>query len=328
MKQRTVGRSGLTVSHLGLGTWRWGRETDADEAAALLVAFHDAGGTLVDTAVGYADGAAEEILGGLVADVVPREELVIAGKAGHRFVPSEHSTEGEPRIDASRGRLLRDLDLSLRRLGVDHLDLWQVHVPDPTVPTEETLSALDAAVTAGKVRYVGLSNYAGWRMAQAATLQAGKPGYAPIVSNQVRYSLLDRSAEREIMPAGQELGIGVLPYSPLGGGALTGKYRSGIPSDSRAALGGRHLADIDDPATIGVVEAVATAAEGLATSPIAIALAWVRDRPGVTAPILGARTLGQLTAALVSETLDLPIEIRKALDDVSAPAVLNPGNVS
>ena len=328
MKQRTVGRSGLTVSHLGLGTWRWGRETDADEAAALLVAFHDAGGTLVDTAVGYADGASEQILGGLVADVVPREELVIAGKAGHRWVAGQDGAGDEARVDGSRGQLLRDLDLSLRRLGIDHLDLWQVHVPDPSVPTEETLSALDAAVAAGKVRYVGLSNYAGWRMAQAATLQVGKPGYAPIVSNQVRYSLLDRSAEREIVPAGAELGIGILPYSPLGGGALTGKYRSGIPSDSRAALGGRHLADLDDPATIGVVEAVATAAEGLATSPIAISLAWVRDRPGVTAPILGARTLGQLTAALVSETLDLPAEIRSALDDVSAPAVLDPGNVS
>jgi aryl-alcohol dehydrogenase-like predicted oxidoreductase len=328
VKQRTLGRSGLTVSHLGLGTWRWGRETDADEAAALLVAFHDAGGTLVDTAVGYADGAAEEILGGLVADVVPREELVIAGKGGHRFLPSgERGTEGAARVDGSRGQLLRDLDVSLRRLGVDHLDLWQVHVPDPSVPTEETLSALDAAVASGKVRYVGVSNYAGWRMAQVATLQAAKPGYAPIVSNQVRYSLLDRSAEREIVPAGAELGIGVLPYSPLGGGALTGKYRAGIPSDSRAALGGRHLADLDDPATIGVVEAVATAAEGLATSPIAIALAWVRDRPGVAAPILGARTLGQLTAALVSETLDLPAEIRSALDDVSAPAVRTPGNV-
>jgi aryl-alcohol dehydrogenase-like predicted oxidoreductase len=328
VKQRTVGRSGLTVSHLGLGTWRWGRETDADEAAALLVAFHDAGGTLVDTAVGYADGASEEILGGLVADVVPREELVIAGKAGHRWIRGQDGAGDEARVDGSRGQLLRDLDLSLRRLGIDHLDLWQVHVPDPSVPTEETLSALDAAVAAGKVRYVGLSNYAAWRMAQAATLQVGKPGYAPIVSNQVRYSLLDRSAEREIVPAGAALGIGVLPYSPLGGGALTGKYRSGIPSDSRAALGGRHLADLDDPATIGVVEAVATAAEGLATSPIAISLAWVRDRPGVTAPILGARTLGQLTAALVSETLDLPAEIRSALDDVSAPAVLDPGNVS
>ncbi len=315
MEQRAVGRSGLKVSHLGLGTWRWGRETDPDEAAAILVAFRDAGGTLVDTAVGYGDGAAEEILGGLIADVVPREELVIAGKAGHRFV------EGIARVDASRGRLLDDLERTLRRLGTDFLDLWQVHVPDPTVPIEETLSALDAAVLSGKVRYVGVSNFDGWRTARAATLQAGKPGHARIVSNQVRYSLLDRGIEREVVPACDALGLGILPYSPLGGGALTGKYRGGIPADSRAALGTRHLADIDDPVTVGVVEAVATAAEGLATSPVAIALAWVRDRPGVTAPIVGARTLGQLTAALACEALDLPAEIRAALDDVSAPVI-------
>jgi aryl-alcohol dehydrogenase-like predicted oxidoreductase len=315
VKQRTVGRSGLKVSHLGLGTWRWGADTDPDEAAAILVAFHDAGGTLVDTAVGYSNGAAEEILGGLVGDVVPREELVLAGKAGHRWV------DGEVVVDASRGRLLHDLDLSLRRLGVDHLDLWQVHVPDPSVPIDETLSALDLAVSSGKARYVGVSNFNGWRTGQAATLQAAKPGNARVVSNQVRYSLLDRGIEREVVPACEALGVGVLPYSPLGGGALTGKYRGGIPSDSRAAAGTRHLADLDDPVTIGVVEAVATAAEGLATSPVAIALAWVRDRPGVVAPILGARTLGQLTAALACETLDLPAEIRSALDDVSAPVI-------
>ncbi|WP_375475802.1 aldo/keto reductase [uncultured Jatrophihabitans sp.] len=322
MKLRSVGRSGLTVSHLGLGTWRWGQDTDADEAAAILVEFHDAGGTLVDTAVGYAGGEAESILGGLIADVVPREELVLAGKAGHRIV------DGEARVDASRGRLLSDLETSLRRLGTDYLDLWQVHVPDPRVAIEETLSALDAAVSAGKARYVGVSNYDGWRTAHAATLQAAKAGYAPIVSNQVKYSLLDRGVEREVVPACAALGVGLLPYSPLGGGALTGKYRAGIPSDSRAALGTRHLADLDDPATHGIVEAVATAAEGLATSPIAIALAWVRDRPGVAAPIVGARTLGQLTAALVSETLDLPSEIRSALDDVSAPILGYPESVA
>jgi aryl-alcohol dehydrogenase-like predicted oxidoreductase len=322
VKQRTLGHSGLQVSHLGLGTWRWGFETDPDEAAAILVAFHDAGGTFVDTGVSYADGASEQILGGLVADVVPREELVIASKAGHRMV------DGEARIDTSRGQLLRSLERSLRNLGTDYLDLWQLHVPDPGTPIDETLSALDAAVTSGKVRYVGLSNFNGWRTAQAATLQAAKTGvYAPIVSNQMRYSLLDRGIEREVVPACDALGIGLLPYSPLGGGALTGKYRTGIPSDSRAALGTRNLADIDDPVTIGVVEAVATAAEGLATSPIAIALAWVRDRPGVTAPIIGARTLGQLTGALACETLDLPVEIRDALDDVSAPAVAYPENV-
>jgi len=321
VKQRAVGGSGLKVSHLGVGTWRWGRETDPDEAAAILVAFRDAGGTLVDTAVSYSDGASEEILGGLLADVVPREELVIAGKGGFGWV------DGESRVDMSRGRLLSDLDISLRRLGIDHFDLWQVHTPDPSVHIDETLSALDAAVAAGKVRYVGVSNFSGWRTAQAATLQSGKAGHAPIVSNQVRYSLLDRGVEREVVPACSALGVGVLPYSPLGGGALTGKYRNGIPSDSRAAVGTRNLADIDDPVTIGVIEAVATAAEGLATSPIAIALAWLRDRPGVTAPILGPRTLGQLTAALASESLDLPPAIRDALDDVSAPTFGYPENV-
>ncbi|SHF47478.1 Predicted oxidoreductase [Jatrophihabitans endophyticus] len=322
MKQRTVGTSGLRVSHLGVGTWRWGRETDADEAAAILVAFLDAGGTLVDTAVSYADGAAEEILAGLLADVVPREELVLAGKAGLRF------EDGQGVVDNSRGRLLGDLDRSLRRLGVDHLDLWQVHVPDPHVAVEETLSALDTAVESGKVRYVGVSNFSGWRTAQAATLQAAKPAFAPIVSNQVRYSLLARGVERDVVPACLGLGVGVLPYSPLGGGALTGKYRTGIPADSRAAAGTRHLADLDDPATVGVVEAVATAAEGLATSPLAISLAWVRDRPGVAAPIIGPRTLGQLTAALAAETLDLPPAIRSALDDVSAPRLQYPETVS
>ncbi|MEP6598034.1 MAG: aldo/keto reductase [Actinomycetota bacterium] len=313
MEQRRLGRSGLMISSLGLGTWRWGRETDPDEAAAVLVAFRDAGGTLIDTAVGYGDGAAEQILGQLIADVVPRDELVIASKAGHRW------RDGVALVDASRRGLLRDLELSLERLGVDHLDLWQLHTPDPVVPVDETLAALDMAVASGKVRYVGLSNFSGWQTARAATWQRAVPGRAPLVSNQVSYSLLERGIEREALPACRALGLGVLAYSPLGGGVLTGKYRGGIPADSRAAASGRHLAPLQDPATIGVVEAVATAAEGLATSPLAVALAWVRDRPGVAAPILGARTLGQLTAALAAETLDLPSEIRRALDDVSAP---------
>ena len=140
----------------------------------------------------------------------------------------------------------------------------------------------------------------------------------------MRYSLLDRGVEREVLPACDELGVGLLPYSPLGGGVLSGKYRAGIPADSRAAAGVRHLAPLEDPATIGVVEAVATAADGLASSPVAVALAWVRDRPGVVAPIIGPRTLGQLTAALASESLTLPDEIRRALDDVSAPAMSYP----
>jgi aryl-alcohol dehydrogenase-like predicted oxidoreductase len=312
VKQRKVGGSGLQVSHLGLGTMTWGVETDADEAAAQLVAFHDAGGTLIDTAASYGYGAAETMLGHLITDVVPRVDLVIASKAGIVRTPDNRV------VDASRGALLGTLDESLRKLNTDYLDLWYVHYIDDTVPFDETLGALDYAVSSGRVRYAGVSNYCGWRIARAATWQRAVPGRAPIVANQVRYSLVDRGIEREVVPACLELGVGIFPWSPLGGGVLTGKYRDGIPSDSRAAVGSRpDLVRAEEAG--GIVEAVATAAEGLATSPVAVALAWLRDRPGVSAPILGARTLGQLTGALVSETLELPREIRDALDDVSAP---------
>lgn len=298
----------------------WGVETDADEAAAQLVAFHDAGGTLVDTAASYGYGEAETILGGLVADVVPRVDLVIATKAG---IVRTH--EGR-QVDASRGALLRRLDDSLRKLGTDWIDLWYVHHIDDTVPFEETLGALDHAVSTGKVRYAGVSNYCGWRLGRAAAWQAAVPGRAPIVANQVKYSLVDRGVEREVVPACAALGVGVFPWSPLGGGVLTGKYRTGIPADSRAAVGARPDLVAGDGAA-GIVEAVATAAEGLATSPVSVALAWLRDRPEVVAPILGARTLGQLTAALASESLELPAEIASALDDVSAPVIGYPEDV-
>ncbi len=293
----------------------WGIETDADEAAAQLVAFHDAGGTLVDTAASYGYGDTEALLGSLLADVIPRPELVIATKAGITRTP-----EGRF-VDASRGALLRQLDESLDKLGTDYVDLWYVHTLDDSAPFEETLSALDAAVSSGKVRYVGVSNYCGWRIGRAATWQRAVPGRAPIVANQIRWSLVDRGVEREVVPACAELGVGIFPWSPLGGGVLTGKYRGGTPADSRGAGTGRVLPMDQPPRASGIVEAVATAAEGLATSPVAVALAWLRDRPGVTAPVLGARTLGQLTAALACETLDLPPEIRDALDDVSAPVL-------
>ena len=312
MEKRSLGRSGLKLSCLGLGTMTWGNGTDPDEAAAILVGFHDAGGTFVDTAVSYSGGNAERILGGLIADVVPRSELIIASKAGITPAGSERW------VDTSRGALLRRLDESLTNLGVDYLDLWQVHTVDSTVPMEETMSALDLAVQSGRVRYVGLSNYPGWRTAQAAGWQR-EAGRSPLISNQVRYSLLDRGVEREVIPACEELGLGILPYSPLGGGVLTGKYRNGVPADSRGAAEGRNLSSFADPRATGIVEAVATAADGLATSPLAIALSWLRDRPGVVSPIVGARTLGQLTAAVQSLAVELPSEIRDALDDVSAP---------
>jgi aryl-alcohol dehydrogenase-like predicted oxidoreductase len=255
------------------------------------------------------------VIGALVGRLIPRDELVIATKAGLR--PGMVR-----RRDGSRAHLLRALDESLERLGTDYIDLWQVHGFDQDTPVEETLSALDVAVSTGRVRYVGISNFSGWQTARAATWQAAWPGRAPVVSAQVEYSLLERGIEREVVPACLALGTGVLAWSPLGRGVLTGKYRTGLPADSRAASPHfeRFVGPYLDVRCSGIVEAVVTAAGGLGVSPLEVALAWVRDRPGVVAPVLGARTVGQLLGALQAEHVDLPREIRAALDDVSAPA--------
>jgi aryl-alcohol dehydrogenase-like predicted oxidoreductase len=201
------------------------------------------------------------------------------------------------------------------------VDLWQLHAYDDHTPIEETLSALDAAVASGKARYVGVSNYSGWQLAAAASWQRAVPGRAQLASVQMEYSLLQRGVEREVAPAALALGIGLLPWSPLGRGVLTGKYRTGIPSDSRGAsdrYGGFVEPYLEGPAR-RIVDAVATASDGLGVAPVEVALAWVRDRPGVTAPIVGARTAAQLRGALAAEELALPQTIREALDDVSAP---------
>ncbi|MER0478885.1 aldo/keto reductase [Streptomyces sp. Edi2] len=315
MEQRHLGRTGLRVSRLGLGTLNWARDTDEQEAADQLKAFWEAGGTLVDTADIYADGGAEYLLGRLTEGLVPREDLVIATKAGNVLA-------ADRRVDGSRRHLLAALDASLERLGTEYVDLWQLHAFDPHTPLEETLQALDLAVTSGRARYVGLSNFSGWQLAKAATWQLAAPGVRNrLASTQMEYSLLQRGVEREVLPAALDLGMGLLPSSPLGRGVLTGKYRHATPADSRGAS--EHLAPFVAPyldETAGrVVEAVTTAADGLAVTPLQVALSWVRDRPGVTAPILGARTEQQLRAALSVETLSLPDEIRRALDDVSAP---------
>jgi aryl-alcohol dehydrogenase-like predicted oxidoreductase len=313
MQQRPLGRSGLAVSRLALGTMTWGRDTDADDAAAQLKTFRDAGGTLIDTADVYGDGDAESVIGTLLDALVPREELVIASKAGLRPGMTR-------RRDGSRAHLLRALDTTLTRLGTDYLDLWQVHGYDPDTPLEETLAALDVAVGTGRARYAGISNFSGWQTARAATWQQAWPGRAPLVSAQVEYSLLERGVEREVLPACEALGLGLLPWSPLGRGVLTGKYRTGVPADSRAASPHfeRFVTPYLDARSAGIVEAVVTAAGGLGVSPLEVALAWVRDRPGVVAPVLGARTVGQLLGALQAEDVVLPPEIRAALDDVSA----------
>ncbi|MEU8648031.1 aldo/keto reductase [Streptomyces sp. NPDC102256] len=315
MEQRHLGRTGLRVSRIGLGTLTWGRDTDEHDAADLLKAFWEAGGTLVDTADVYGDGEAEYLLGRLVEGLVPRRDLVISTKAGS--VP-----DPERRFDGSRSHLLSALDASLARLGTDYVDLWHVHAYDPHTPLDETLQALDLAVSSGRARYAGVSNFCGWQLAKAATWQLAAPGIRTrLASTQMEYSLLQRGIEREVLPAALDLGVGLLPSSPLGRGVLTGKYRVGTPTDSRG--GSEHLAPfvapyLDETAS-SIVEAVSIAADGLAVTPLQVALAWIRDRPGVAAPIVGARNAQQLTAALSVETLSLPDEICRALDDVSAP---------
>ncbi|KUF13981.1 aldo/keto reductase [Streptomyces silvensis] len=317
MEQRHLGRTGLRVSRIGLGTLTWGHsdELGENDAADLLKVFWEAGGTLVDTADVYGDGEAEYLLGRLVERLVPRRDLVIATKAGS--VPDPFR-----RFDGSRGHLLSALDASLARLGTDHVDLWQVHAFDPDTPLEETLQALDIAVSSGRARYAGISNFSGWQLAKAATWQLAAPGTRTrLASTQMEYSLLQRGVEREVLPAALDLGVGLLPSSPLGRGVLTGKYRNATPADSRGAS--EQFAPFVEPylddAASRVVDAVAIAADGLAVTPLQVALAWVRDRPGVAAPIVGARNAQQLTAALSVETLSLPDEICRALDDVSAP---------
>ncbi len=315
MQQRHVGNTGLRVSRLALGTMTWGSATDEHEARDQLVAFADAGGTLLDTAHIYGGGASETLLGSLLGDVVARDDVVIATKAGFGV------RHGRRVYDASRGYLLSTLDQSLRRLGVDHVDLWQVHVWDDGTPLDETLAALDTAVASGRASYVGVSNYTGWQTAQAATWQRAVAGRAPIASTQMEYSLVNRDIEDEVLPALLSSGLGLLPYSPLGKGVLTGKYRGGTPSDSRGAS--EHASMVEDyldERGRGIVESVARAADGLGWTPLEVALTWVRDRPGVTAPIVGARTAPHLRAALATEDKTLPPEIRAALDDVSDPA--------
>ena len=310
MELRRAGATGLNLSRLGLGTMMWGRDTDEHEAADQARAFLDAGGNLIDTAAVYGAGDSEKVIGGLVGSLFKRDDVVIATKAGITFI------DGVRTVNTSRGALLGELDASLKRLGTDYVDLWQVHTWDENTPLDDTLSALESAYQSGRARYVGISNYSGWQTARAVTKQELR---APIATTQNEYSLLNREIEKEILPCATELNIGLLAWSPLGRGVLTGKYRNGVPSDSRGAS--PHFAGHVEPylneRSQRIVEAVQVAADGLGYSPLEVALAWVRDAVGVTSAIVGARTSAQLRGILRSEEISLPGVVRQALDEVS-----------
>lgn len=315
MEMRRAGKSGLSLSRLGLGTMTWGRDTDTHEAADQCRAFIEAGGNFIDTSSTYGDGDSERVIGGLIGTLFKRDDVAIATKAGVSF------PEGVRTVNNSRQSLIAELDRSLSRLETDYVDIWQIHSWDPHNPLEDTLSALDYAYSSGKARYVGISNFSGWQSARAITIQETNSAKAPIVTHQVEYSLLNREIESEVLPCADETGIGILAWAPLGRGVLTGKYRKGIPSDSRAAAPHfvKHVEPYLREKPQRIVEAVTVAAEGLGFAPLEVALAWVRDTPGITSAIVGARTGAQLRGILTSEEITLPDIVRDALNEISAP---------
>jgi len=317
MEKRALGGSGLKVSRIGLGTMTWGRDTDEHEAADQLKSYLDAGGSFLDTAAIYGDGDSERVIGGFLGTLIARSEITLATKAGLSH------PGGVRTISNSRGSLIADLDASLARLGTDYIDLWQIHAWDENTPLEETLSALDFAVNSGRARYVGVSNFSGWQLARSATMQNPLFGKAAVTSTQNEYSLLNRSIERELLPAADATGVGVIAWSPLGRGVLSGKYRSGLPSDSRGASPhySSFIAPYLDPRARAIVDATLVAAQGLGYSPIEVSLAWVRDTPGIASAIVGARTGAQLRGVLTVEEISLPSQVRQALDDISVSSI-------
>jgi len=311
MRTVPVGDSDLVVSCVGLGTMSWGTGTPTSEAAKMLKAFIDDGGNLIDTAAAYGFGEVESLIGRLLARTISRNDLVISTKSG--FV----LRGGERVIDNSRTTLLADLEGSLRRLGTDWVDLWQVHAWSED-PLEETLSAADEAVARGMARHVGVSNFVGWQVAEAETWQRAVGG-APVVSAQAEYSLLARRAELELLPCVIDLGLGFFPWSGLGRGVLTGKYADSVPPGSRGDDPSMawFVEQYFDEGSHRIVQAVVTAAQGLGLTPAQVALMWVRDAPGVTAPLVGPRSLSQLQELLDVDDMTLPGPITSALDDVS-----------
>ena len=310
----------LNVSRLCLGTMLMGDKTPPDEAHRMLDRFVAAGGNFVDTADTYIDGESERTLAPWLAD--HRDEVVVATKV--RFAVSDPGGEG-----LAPDRIRAACDASLKRLGIDVIDLYQVHAPDPSVPLEETLEALDGLVRAGKVRALGASNYPAWLLAWAVALQ-DRNGWAPFVSLQPQYSLVERSIEVEILPFCRAAGLGVLPWGPLGAGFLTGKYSrdSEPPEGSRMAEAtddleeARHRRAIERNFAV-VDEAGAIAAERGATIS-QVAIAWLLGEPGVVAPIVGPRTFEQLEDLLGAADLRLSDEERERLAAPAPPPVMYP----
>jgi aryl-alcohol dehydrogenase-like predicted oxidoreductase len=313
----TLGRTGLQVSRLCLGTMTFGREVEEVESHRLLDQFFEGGGNFVDTADAYSGGRSEEIVGAWLRKK-NRDDVVLATKV--RF------GTGLNRRGLGRKNIIRSVDESLRRLATDYLDLYQVHMWDHAVPVEETLRALDSLVTSGKVRYLGVSNVTGWQLQRTVDMCRAMH-WEPVVCLQPLYNLLDREAEWELIPVCRNEGLGIIPWSPLRGGWLTGKFRR----DARPTAGNSRVADSasSDPAwseawhnydndrTWEVIAALVATADQIGHTPAQVALNWLLQRPGVTAPILGVRSMAQLADNLGALGWELDPADQARLDEVS-----------
>ncbi len=321
MRFRTLGNSGCSVSTLCLGTMTFGSESDEKTSHAQLDRYIAAGGNFIDTADVYSGTESESIIGRWLArqSAGTRESVVIATKG--RFPTGDSTNE----VGLSRRHLWRAIDASLSRLGVECIDLYQVHAWDPLTPLEETLRVLDDAVRAGKIHYVGLSNFTGWQLQRAVDVSAAR-GYTPLVSLQPQYNLLAREVEWEMVPACAANGLGLLPWSPLGGGWLTGKYKQEEVPTGATRLGENPDRGVESyyrrsrqQRTWEVLDAVGAVAKQTGASMAQVALTWLRERPTVTSVILGCRTIEQLEDNLGAAELDLGAEHVAALDSASDP---------
>jgi len=327
MKQRFLGRSGLRVSELCLGTMTFGQDTDEAGAHRILDAFTEAGGTFIDTADVYRRGASEEILGRWLKGR-SRDDLVIATKV--------FGTMGEaPNAGGlSRKHIVSAVEASLRRLGTEYIDLYQTHVWDATTPVEETLATLDTLVKAGKVRYLGASNLSASQLQRSQDL-ADRNGWERYVSLQPLYNLLARDVEWELVPVSLAEGVGIIPWSPLQGGWLTGKYRRGMTAAAPGTREARYQEELgreawrerDNDETWKVVDALVAVGDESGHTPAQVALRWLLGRPGVAAPIVGARTVEQLTDNLGAVGWELTPEQAACLDEASGRPLPYPYDV-
>jgi aryl-alcohol dehydrogenase-like predicted oxidoreductase len=313
----TLGHSGLRVSPFCLGAMTFGQElgwgTTEQESDAIIDRYLDLGGNFIDTANIYTFGHAEKIIGDHLGRTPSRRDrVVIATKFCGNLFPADPNGGG-----AGRKALMAACHESLRRLQTDYIDLYWMHAWDPHTPIEETIRAIDDLVRAGKVRYLGFSDTPAWKIAQAQTI-AHVRGYTPVVGLQIEYSLLERTVEGELIPAAQELGLGVMPWSPLRNGVLTGKYTRENAGKQKADRGFFVEMSLDEKAYAIIDELVLIAREA-GTTPAGVALAWVRGRPGVTSTIIGARTVGQLEQNLASLSVALSPSQVQRLDALSEP---------